>query len=121
MPVYSDLREGRVLITGGANGIGAAMVRAFHGQGALVFFCDTDVAAGQSLAAELGSRVTFAKVDLTREAQVIRWLRLASECSRLMIATTFTPRLRNSSAISIGTTLHPLDDATITESFSDKS
>ena len=40
MASFSELRGRVVLITGGANGIGAAMVRAFHAQGARVFFCE---------------------------------------------------------------------------------
>lgn len=62
-------------MTGGANGIGAAIVRAFHLQNARVFFCDTDAVAGQSLAKELGERVAFTRVDLTRETQIVRWVK----------------------------------------------
>jgi NAD(P)-dependent dehydrogenase (short-subunit alcohol dehydrogenase family) len=72
---YPDLREAVVLVTGGANGIGNAIVRAFHAQGARVFFCDTDAASGRSLAKELGVRADFAQVDLTREAQIVRWVK----------------------------------------------
>jgi NAD(P)-dependent dehydrogenase (short-subunit alcohol dehydrogenase family) len=75
MPTYSDLRGQTVVITGGANGIGAAMVRAFHAQEARVFFCDVDSAAGIKLANELGETVTFSRVDLTREADVARWIK----------------------------------------------
>src|SRR5688572_5133490 len=70
-----DLRDGSVLVTGGANGIGAAIVRAFHIQNARVSFCDTDAAAGQSLAKELGERVSFTRIDLTSEAQIVRWVK----------------------------------------------
>jgi D-xylose 1-dehydrogenase len=73
-PSYPDLRGKTVLITGGANGIGEAIVRAFHAQGSQVRFCDTDAAAGQSLASELGERASFTRVDLTREAQIVRWV-----------------------------------------------
>lgn len=72
---YSDLRDQIVLVTGGANGIGAAIVRAFHAQEARVFFCDTDAAGGTALAKELGERVAFTRVDLTSEAQVVRWVK----------------------------------------------
>jgi NAD(P)-dependent dehydrogenase (short-subunit alcohol dehydrogenase family) len=75
MPTYPDLREASVVVTGGANGIGAAIVRAFHAQGARVFFCDLDAAAGRSLAKELGPRVSFARVDLARESGIVRWVR----------------------------------------------
>lgn len=74
MAIYSELAGKNVVVTGGANGIGAAIVRAFHGQGARVFFCDYDELAGRSLGKELGERAFFARVDLTREAQIVRWL-----------------------------------------------
>jgi NAD(P)-dependent dehydrogenase (short-subunit alcohol dehydrogenase family) len=72
---YEDLRDATIVITGGANGIGAAMVRAFHNQHALVFFCDVDVAAGEALANALGTGASFARVDLTREGQVVSWVK----------------------------------------------
>ena len=75
MPIYPDLRNRSVVVTGGANGIGEAIVRAFHAQEAVVHFCDTDAAAGQALAGELGERVSFTRVDLTREAQIVRWVK----------------------------------------------
>ena len=50
MPLYRELRDKLVLITGGANGIGAAMVRAFHAQEARVVFCDIDARAGKRFA-----------------------------------------------------------------------
>src|SRR5687768_16488028 len=75
MPTYPDLRDGTVLVTGGANGIGAAIVRSFRAQNARIFFCDTDAAAGRSLAEELGEGVFFTRVDLTREAQIVSWVK----------------------------------------------
>lgn len=73
MPGYDDLNAASVVVTGGANGIGAAIVRAFHVQGSRVFFCDTNASAGQTLVEELGERTSFARVDLTSEAQIARW------------------------------------------------
>ncbi len=72
---YPDLRDTRVLVTGGANGIGSAIVRFFHAQDAHVFFCDTDAKAGEGLAHELGGRAAFAQVDLMKEAQIVRWVK----------------------------------------------
>jgi len=69
-----DLKGRNVLLTGGANGIGAAMVRAFHAAGARVFFCDTDVAAGGAMAGAIGDGVEFQKVDLVKEAEIRRWI-----------------------------------------------
>jgi len=53
---YISLTGRGVLITGGASGIGAEMVRAFTAQGAHVEFLDIDENAGTALAAETGAR-----------------------------------------------------------------
>ena len=67
MASFSELRGRVVLITGGANGIGAAMVRSFHARGARVFFCDCEVKPGTALAKQLDGEVFFQKVDLLKE------------------------------------------------------
>jgi len=59
---YRSLEDKSVLITGGANGIGAAMVEAFAVQGAKVAFLDVDVVAGTALAQRTGAR--FVSCDL---------------------------------------------------------
>jgi NAD(P)-dependent dehydrogenase (short-subunit alcohol dehydrogenase family) len=74
MATYDELAGRLVLITGGANGIGQAMVEAFHAQGAVVCFCDLDAKAGARLANRLGERAEFAKINLTREADIKRWV-----------------------------------------------
>jgi len=73
-----ELKGKAVIVTGGANGIGAAMVRLFHQQGAIVHFCDLDRRAGRSLERELGDGVSFAEVDLTSEARIRAWMRALS-------------------------------------------
>ena len=60
---YRSLQNRRVLITGGASGIGEEMVRAFVSQGATVAFLDINAPAGEALAAETGAR--FVACDLT--------------------------------------------------------
>ena len=74
MPLYPELNGHSVLVTGGANGIGAAIVRAFHEQHARVFFCDTDAKAGHALAHELGCECFFSRVDLLNECDVCQWI-----------------------------------------------
>ncbi len=60
------------LVTGGARGIGAAIVRAFIGEGALVVIADCDQAGGAALAAATGA--DFVHIDVAVEAD---WLKLA--------------------------------------------
>jgi NAD(P)-dependent dehydrogenase (short-subunit alcohol dehydrogenase family) len=52
---YPSLKDRRVFVTGGASGIGAAFVQAFHDQGAKVAFVDLNEAAGRSLAGKLSA------------------------------------------------------------------
>ena len=62
---YPSLEEKVVLISGGASGIGAAFVEAFHQQGARVAFLDMDEGAGRALAQVLGEeRVLFLPCDV---------------------------------------------------------
>jgi NAD(P)-dependent dehydrogenase (short-subunit alcohol dehydrogenase family) len=63
--VYPSLEGRRVLVTGGASGIGAAIVRGFARHGAHVAIVDIDRAAGEALADELATRVRFVECDLT--------------------------------------------------------
>lgn len=51
---YPDLRDVVVFVSGGATGIGADIVRAFHAQRAIVAFCDTAVQDGRALVEDLG-------------------------------------------------------------------
>ena len=62
--VYPSLEDRTVFITGGASGIGAAMVEAFAGQGSRVGFVDIDTEAGEALAGRLGGSVAFVPCDL---------------------------------------------------------
>lgn len=49
------LKGQRALVTGGAKGIGAAIVRRLHAEGAQVVIADLDRGVGESLAQELGA------------------------------------------------------------------
>ena len=72
---YADLSDKVVLVTGGANGIGASLVHSFSEQGARVFFCDQDKTGGAALSEALGDRVCFRLVDLKKESQIKLWIR----------------------------------------------
>jgi NAD(P)-dependent dehydrogenase (short-subunit alcohol dehydrogenase family) len=66
--IYSDLAGKVVLVTGGASGIGEAIVRRFAQQKSVVVFFDVKVEDGTRLARELadeGLSAHFTKVDLT--------------------------------------------------------
>jgi NAD(P)-dependent dehydrogenase (short-subunit alcohol dehydrogenase family) len=65
---YPSLDGRVVLVTGGASGIGAAIVRAFHAQGARVGFLDLLDEAGRALAAALGAGAWFGACDVTDAA-----------------------------------------------------
>ena len=65
--IYPSLEGTSVIVTGGASGIGAEIVRAFAGQGSRVGFVDFDVDRGTALASELGeagAQVRFERCDL---------------------------------------------------------
>lgn len=65
---YPGLAEVPVVISGGASGIGEAIVRAYAAEGAKVGFVDLAEAEGDALAAELnsaGGSVTFRRCDIT--------------------------------------------------------
>ncbi len=65
MATYPDLAGKTVLITGGASGIGEAIVRRFAAQGSRVGFLDIKDEEGRALAEELGPDVRYARADLT--------------------------------------------------------
>ena len=58
----------KVLVTGGAAGIGAAIVRGFRAKGFAVVFCDRDEATGSALAHDV--QATFVAMDVTDEAAI---------------------------------------------------
>ena len=66
--IYPSLKGKTVFITGGASGIGAALVRSFSQQGASVGFIDTDEVAAEILTDEIerasGQPAWFRKVDV---------------------------------------------------------
>jgi len=68
LPIYPDLKDASVLVTGGGTGIGAALVEGFVRQGARVAFIDIARAESEALAgrlaAETGHAPLFIEADL---------------------------------------------------------
>jgi 3alpha(or 20beta)-hydroxysteroid dehydrogenase len=64
------------IVTGGAQGQGAQICRAFVAEGAKVVIADVAEEAGQALADELGERAWFARHDVSDEAS---WIALVTE------------------------------------------
>jgi NAD(P)-dependent dehydrogenase (short-subunit alcohol dehydrogenase family) len=63
--------QGKVaLVTGGASGIGLAIVRRAHAEGAAVVACDVDETALERLRAVLPDRCLALRADVTREADM---------------------------------------------------
>ena len=60
------------IVTGGASGLGAGLVRRFAAEGAKVVFCDLDGDGGAALASELGADALFVEADVSDIDQVAR-------------------------------------------------
>ena len=65
------LKNKVAIVTGGARGIGDAIVRAYADEGAKVVIADVETAAAEALASELGAaRAIAVKVDVRDRAQI---------------------------------------------------
>ena len=64
-----DLTDKTALVTGATGGIGAAIARAFHKQGATVAVSGRQVDKLEALAAELGDRCVVVPCDLATSAR----------------------------------------------------
>jgi 3-oxoacyl-[acyl-carrier protein] reductase len=72
-----DLSGQNALVTGASGGIGGAIARAFHAQGATVLLAGTREAALKALAVELGERVHHLTADLSQPAEPERLVKEA--------------------------------------------
>lgn len=73
------------IVTGGAQGMGAATVRLFVEHGAKVVFGDVKEDAGHALAAELGDTARFVPMDVSQEAHWDRAIGAALEFGPLNV------------------------------------
>jgi 3(or 17)beta-hydroxysteroid dehydrogenase len=64
------------IVTGGAKGLGEAIVRLFVAEGATVVISDVDATSGARLADELGGQAVFQRHDVTSEPE---WERVVGE------------------------------------------
>jgi NAD(P)-dependent dehydrogenase (short-subunit alcohol dehydrogenase family) len=72
------MTDGRsVVVTGGASGIGKAIVHRFAGTGASVVVADIDEAGAKAVAVEVGPAARWIGCDVTEESQVEAAVRLA--------------------------------------------
>ncbi len=71
---YPDLKDQTVLVTGGATGIGAELVRAFFCTKAHVVFCDINQKAGKKLASELGQKTDNLRVYFLTSREVVPYM-----------------------------------------------
>lgn len=72
------LKDKVAIVTGGASGFGAGIVRRFAAEGARVVIADLNLPAALDLAAELGEHTRAIKVDVT-DAQDVRLMMEAAE------------------------------------------
>ena len=72
--------SGRVaIVTGGAGGIGAGLVKAFTAAGAKVVSADILEAQGEALAKEVGANCAFKRTDLRSDADIEQLVAFAIE------------------------------------------
>ena len=92
----------RAVVTGGARGIGEAIVRRFVAEGAEVVIADIRDEEGQSLARELGPAATYIHLDVTDDAA---WRSVAEEA----IAHPFQVLVNNAGAVRSFAPLHEVE------------
>ena len=69
----------KILITGGARGIGAAVARDLHGRGAKVLITDVLDDEGTALAKDLGDGARYRRLDVTQEDE---WTAAVTEATK---------------------------------------
>lgn len=75
----NDFFHKKIVVTGGAAGIGKGLVTAFASEGGTVVFCDIDRASGEAVCREIrestgNQDVLFFAVDLSQENEIARFI-----------------------------------------------
>lgn len=96
------LEDRRALVTGGARGIGEAIVRRFVTEGAEVVIADIRDDEGRALARELGAPATYRHLDVTDEAA---WRSLGDQA----VQHPFDVVVNNAGAVVSFEPLHAID------------
>jgi len=74
-----QIQKNSFLVTGGASGLGEAVVRALVAQGGNVIIADLNESAGQALVNELGDNARFVRCDVTSGEEVQAAVAVAEE------------------------------------------
>jgi NAD(P)-dependent dehydrogenase (short-subunit alcohol dehydrogenase family) len=83
-------------VTGGASGLGEAMVRRLVAEGAEVVIADIDRDGGEARADDLGAAARFISLDVREEEE---WMAAYASCERVDVL------VNNASITSLGSTL----------------
>jgi 3-oxoacyl-[acyl-carrier protein] reductase len=79
------------LVTGGASGFGAGIVRKFVAEGARVAIADINAGAAEAFASELGDQVFAVSVDVSSNASVAPCRKKFSNASAASISWSTMP------------------------------
>ncbi len=74
-----QIKDNSFLVTGGASGLGEAVVRAIAAQGGKVVIADLNEETGKALVSELGDKVRFVRCDVTSADEVQAAVDLAEQ------------------------------------------
>lgn len=74
-----NIQDRHFIVTGASSGIGEAVARRLHGQGASVTLADINEENGNKVALELGEKARFCRTDISNEASVQACVDTAAE------------------------------------------
>ena len=82
MSDHATLDAEIAIVTGGARGIGKAVVEVFVAHGARVVFCDLDPDLGKSVEEQVGDNAQFVAADVSAEADIAA---MADTCTEVSV------------------------------------